>query len=113
MKAQAVHLDEHLNGEEHDEEEVGHLLEVVQPRGLPVMLRGQDARVEEHQDDDDPEHGLGLDGLSTDPAGAAVELLRGLLLLLPPGVGLLERLLALVPAGAALAVRRQFGCNSN
>ena len=35
---------------------------MVQPLWLPVVLSGKDAGVEEHQDDDEPEHGLHEDG---------------------------------------------------
>ena len=35
---------------------------MVQPLWLPVVLGGEDAGVEEHQDDDEPEHGLHGDG---------------------------------------------------
>ena len=38
LKAKTVHLEEHLEGEQDHEEEVGDLLEVVQPRRLPVVL---------------------------------------------------------------------------
>jgi hypothetical protein len=37
--------------------EVGNL-KMVQPLRLPVVLGGQDAGVEEHQDDNEPEHSL-------------------------------------------------------
>ena len=34
---------------------------MLQPLWLVIVLSGKDAGVEEHQDDDEPEHGLGLD----------------------------------------------------
>ena len=62
LKAQGVHLEQHLDGKEDDEEHVGDLLEVLEPLGLVVVLGGEDAGVEQHQDDDEPEHRLGLHG---------------------------------------------------
>ena len=59
-EAKGVHLQQHLAGEEADEEEVGVLLEVVEPERLVVVLGGKDAGVEEDQDHDQPEHPLGL-----------------------------------------------------
>ena len=69
-----VHLHEHLEGEEGEEDEVGVLLELVQPLGLVMMLRRLirkkwqkkttkeylDDCVEEDKGDDEPEHELGL-----------------------------------------------------
>jgi hypothetical protein len=40
LKAETVHFEEHFEGEEHNEEQVGDLLEVVQPRRLTVVLGG-------------------------------------------------------------------------
>ena len=37
-ETKGVHLEEHLEGEEDDEEEVGRLLELTQPVRLPEML---------------------------------------------------------------------------
>ena len=48
----------------------------------------QDARVEEDEHDDKPEHRLGLDGSPARPSRSPVELVEGLLALLPEGVGL-------------------------
>ena len=45
MKAKTVHLDEHFAGKEHNEEEVGDILEVIQPCRLSVMFSSQDAGV--------------------------------------------------------------------
>ena len=59
-EAQSVHLQQHLAGEEADEEEICVLLEVVEPEGLVVVLGGEDAGVEEDEDDNQPEHPLGL-----------------------------------------------------
>ena len=61
LKAQCIHLEYHLKCEENHEEHVGDLLEVLQPLWLVIVLGGKDTGVEEHQDDDKPEHGLGLD----------------------------------------------------
>ena len=66
-EAKGVHLQQHLAGEEADEEEVGVLLEVVEPERLVVVLGGKDAGVEEHQDHDQPEHPLGLADLTSLP----------------------------------------------
>jgi hypothetical protein len=38
LKAETVHFEEHFEGEEDDEEQVGDLLEVVEPRRLAVVL---------------------------------------------------------------------------
>ena len=38
LKAKTVHLEEHFAGKEHNEEEIGDTLEVVQPRGLTVVF---------------------------------------------------------------------------
>ena len=59
-ESKCVHLQQHLAGEEADEEEVGVLLEVVEPERLVVVLGGEDAGVEEDQDHDQPEHPLRL-----------------------------------------------------
>ena len=64
-EAKGVHLQQHLAGEEADEEEVGVLLEVVEPEGLVVVLGGKDAGVEEDEDDDQPEHPLRLADLTS------------------------------------------------
>ena len=62
LKTQGVHLQQHLESEENDEEHVGDLLELLQPVRLVVVLGGEDPGVEKHQDDDEPEHRLGLHG---------------------------------------------------
>lgn len=85
LKAETVHFEKHFAGEEHDEEEVGDLLEVVEPGRLAVVLRGQHASVQEDQYDNDPKHGLTLDGFPAGPSGPSVGLLHSLLFLLPPG----------------------------
>ena len=72
LKAQGVHLEQHLDGEKDDEEHVGDLLEVLEPLGLVVVLGGEDAGVEQHQDDDEPEHRLRLDGAPAVPPRLAV-----------------------------------------
>ena len=59
-EAKGVHLQQHLAGEETDEEEVGVLLEVVEPERLVVVLGGKNTGVEEDQDHDQPEHPLRL-----------------------------------------------------
>ena len=59
-ETQGVHLQQHLAGEEADEEQVGVLLEVVKPGRLMVVFSGQDTGVEEDQGHDQPEHPLGL-----------------------------------------------------
>jgi hypothetical protein len=38
LKAETVHFEEHFEGEENHEEQVGDLLEVVQPRRLTIVL---------------------------------------------------------------------------
>lgn len=58
LKSKAVHFEEHLAGEEDDEEQVGVILEIVEPRRLAVVFRGEHTRVEEHEHDDEPEHSL-------------------------------------------------------
>ena len=45
---------------------------MLQPLWLVVVLSGQDAGVEQHQDDDEPEHGLGLDCSPTVPTRLSV-----------------------------------------
>ena len=40
LKAETVHFEEHLKREQDDEEQVGDLLEVIQPWRLPVVLCG-------------------------------------------------------------------------
>jgi len=70
----------------------------------------QDTGVEEDEHDDEPEHGLGLDGPPTRPSRATVELVEGLLLLLPERVGLDND--ALIP-DLVLSLARQFCCNRN
>ena len=72
LKAQGVHLEQHLDGEEDDEEHVCDLLEVLEPLWLVVVLGGEDAGVEQHQDDDEPEHRLRLDSAPTVPPRLAV-----------------------------------------
>ena len=62
LEAQGVHLQQHLESEEDDEEHVCDLLELFQPVRLVVMLRGEDPSVEKYQNDNEPEHRLGLDG---------------------------------------------------
>ena len=64
-ETKSVHFQQHLAGEEADEEEVGVLLEVVEPERLVVVLGGKDAGVEEDQDDDQPEHPLRLADLTS------------------------------------------------
>ena len=59
-ETEGVHLQQHLAGEEADEEQVGVLLEVVKPGRLVVVFSGQDTGVEEDQGHDQPEHPLGL-----------------------------------------------------
>ena len=110
LKAETVHFEEHLAGEEDNEEQVGDLLEVVEPRRLAIVLRRQDARVEEDEDDDQPEHALRLDGAAAGPTRSPVELVKGLLLLLVPRVGLGD---AHVFTGLRLGVAGQLRCNSN
>lgn len=65
LEAQCIHFEKHLHGEEDHKEHVCNLLKVLQPVRLVVVLGGQDAGVEQHQDDDEPEHGLALDGSPT------------------------------------------------
>ena len=72
LKAQGVHLEQHLDGEEDDEEHVCDLLEVLEPLWLVVVLGGEDAGVEQHQDDDEPEHRLRLDSSPAVPPRLAV-----------------------------------------
>ena len=72
LEAQGVHLQQHLEGEEDDEEHVCDLLELLQPVRLVVVLRGEDPGVEKYQDDDEPEHCLGLDGTPTVSSGFSV-----------------------------------------
>ena len=47
-------------------------LEMIQPGRLVVVLGGQHARVEEHQDDDEPVERLRLDRPSAAPLHASV-----------------------------------------
>ena len=47
------------------------------------MLGGHGARVEEDEDDDDPEHGLRLDGLAQHAPRPPVQLLQRLFPLVP------------------------------
>ena len=61
-------------------------LEVVEPLGLLVVLRGQHARVEEDEHDDDPEHGLRLDRLPQHAPRPPVQLLQRLFSLVPKGL---------------------------
>ena len=110
LKAETVHLEKHLTGEEDHEEQVRDLLEVVEPRGLAVMLRSEDAGVEEHKDDDEPEHGLGLDCSPAAASRPPVKLLEGLFLLLEPGIGLGYH--PVVPA-FVLGITCKLRCNSN
>ena len=58
MKAQGIHFEEHFNCKEHHEEEVGDLLEVIEPFRLSVVLSGKHTGVEKYKNDDEPEHGL-------------------------------------------------------
>ena len=64
LKTQAVHFEEHFKCEKDDKEEVCDFLEIVEPRRLPVVLGRQNTGVEEHKDDDQPEHGLQKENLS-------------------------------------------------
>ena len=108
LKAKTVHLEEHFAGKEHNEEEVGDVLEVIQPGGLSVMFSSKDAGVQKDQNDNQPKHGLGLDSFATFPTSTTVEFGKGLLLFLPPGVGLGDGV-TLGPFG--LSVRGQLRCN--
>ena len=45
---------------------------MLEPAGLVVVLGGEDAGVEQHKDDDEPEHGLGLHRPATVPPGLPV-----------------------------------------
>ena len=87
MKAETVHLEEHFTGKEHHEKQIGDVLKVVEPWWLPVMFRCQDARVQKDQSDNQPKHGLRFDGPPTISPGTPVELVKSLLLFLPPGGG--------------------------
>ena len=72
LESQGVHLQQHLEGEEDDKEHICDLLELFQPVRLVVVLGGEDPGVEEDQDDDEPEHGLGLDSPPTVPPWLSV-----------------------------------------
>ena len=76
-ETKSVHFQQHLAGEEADEEEVGVLLEVVEPERLVMVLGGKDAGVEEDEDDDQPEHPLRLADLTSLTAHLTI----------PPGKG--------------------------
>ena len=108
MKAKTVHLDEHFAGKEHNEEEVGDILEVIQPCRLSVMFSSQDAGVYKDQNDNQPKHGLGLDRFATFSTSTTVEFGKGFLFLLPPGIGLRDG----VPlAGFGFGIGGQLRCN--
>ena len=72
LEAQSVHLQQHLQREENNEEHVGDLLELLQPVRLVVVLGGEYPGVEEHQDDNEPEHRLGLHSPPTVPSRFSV-----------------------------------------
>ena len=61
LETQCIHFEKHLHCEQNHKKHVGNFLEVLQPLRLIVVLGGEDAGVEKHQDDDEPEHGLRLD----------------------------------------------------
>ena len=70
----------------------------------------QDTGVEEDKHDDEPEHGLGFNGPPARASRPTVELVEGLLFLLPERVGLDDDALV---ADLVLSLTRQFGCNRN
>ena len=53
-QSQRVHLQQHLHGEEDDEEQVGTRLEMVKPWLLAVVFGGEHQGVQEHQHNDQP-----------------------------------------------------------
>lgn len=110
LETEAVHFEKHFKGEEHHEEQVGNLLEVVQPSRLAIMLGSQYTGVEEHQDYDQPEHGLGLDCPPAGPPGPSVELLQVLLFLLPPRFRLIHDAFT---GSFVFSLVGQFCCNIN
>jgi hypothetical protein len=57
LKYQGIHLEEHLNSEEYNEEEVGDLLEIV-PLRLTIVFCGKEKGVQKYKEDYEPEHGL-------------------------------------------------------
>ena len=108
LKAETVHLQGHFKGEEHNKEEIGDLLKVIKPCGLAVMFSSQYARVEEHEDDNEPEHALRLDGPAAVSTSPTIELVKAFLLLLKPSVGL--RVHAFL-SSFAFRIRLQLGYN--
>ena len=58
LETQGVHFEKHFNSKKDNKEEVGDLLEVVEPFRLAIMLSCKHTCVEKYQDDDEPEHGL-------------------------------------------------------
>ena len=79
LKAQGVHLEYHLAGEQDHKEEVGQVLKIfkstpglwkviflthlkmVQPLRLAIVLCAKDTGVEEDKEDDEPKHRLGIE----------------------------------------------------
>ena len=79
LKAQGVHLEYHLAGEQDHKEEVGQVLKIfkstpglwkviflthlkmVQPLRLAIVLCAKDTGVEEDKQDDEPKHRLGIE----------------------------------------------------
>ena len=86
LKAKTVHLQEHLTGEEHNKEQIGVFLEVVQPCRLSIVFSRQNASVQKYQNDNQPKHPLGFTSLSRRPSDPPVGLVEGLFLLLKPSV---------------------------
>ena len=84
LETEAVHFEETLESEENEEDEIADVLEGIEPRRLSVMLRRQDASVEEDHDDDSPVEKLGFDDLPDFPPDGAVDALKLLLLLDKP-----------------------------
>ena len=79
LKAQGVHLEYHLAGEQDHKEEVGQVLKIfkstpglwkviffphlkmVEPLRLAIVLCAKDTGVEEDKQDDEPKHRLGIE----------------------------------------------------